>query len=357
LSIPEPASRRDFTVNAIYRDPLTGEIVDPHGGADDLRRKILRHVSSKFVEDPLRVLRGMQFVARFGLTPAPETIAVCRTIEPEGFPPERQFEEWAKLLEKGLHVSKGLEFLRATGWTRHYPELDALIGCKQAPEWHPEGDVWTHTCCCLDAFARHRAERVPEPDEAEDEDLLVGLAVLCHDFGKPATSRWDPKVRRIRSIGHDEAGVKPTLSFLRRLTNEERILKLVPPLVQFHMTPFAYWKSKAGDAAVRRLALKVGNIQRLIRVAQADDEGRPPMPSEPEPLEWLAATAKRLQVAASVPKPILMGRHLLQLGYSPGPQLGKLIAASFEAQLDGAFSDLEGALAHFKSMVSQARRG
>ena len=351
LSIPEAASRRDFTVNAIYRDPLTGEIIDPYGGADDLRRKILRHVSSKFVEDPLRVLRGMQFVARFGLTPAPETIAVCKTIEPEGLPPERQFEEWAKLLEKGVLISKGLEFLRATGWTRHYPELNALIGCKQAPEWHPEGDVWTHTCCCLDAFARHRAERVPEPDEAADEDLLVGLAVLCHDFGKPATSRWDPKVRRIRSIGHDEAGVKPTLSFLRRLTNEERILKLVPPLVQFHMAPFSYWKSKAGDAAVRRLALKVGNIQRLIRVAQADDEGRPPMPSEPEPLAWLAAAAKRLRVAASAPKPILMGRHLMQMGYHPGPQLGKWLAAAFEAQLDGVFSDLDGAIAHFNEKL------
>ncbi len=351
LSIPEAASRRDFTVNAIYRDPLTGEIIDPYGGADDLRRKILRHVSSKFVEDPLRVLRGMQFVARFGLTPAPETIAVCRTIEPEGLPPERQFEEWAKLLEKGVFISKGLEFLRATGWTRHYPELNALIGCKQAPEWHPEGDVWTHTCCCLDAFARHRAERVPEPDEAADEDLLVGLAVLCHDFGKPATSRWDPKVRRIRSIGHDEAGVKPTLAFLRRLTNEERILKLVPPLVQFHMAPFSYWKSKAGDSAIRRLALKVGNIQRLVRVAQADDEGRPPMPREPEPLAWLAASAKRLRVAASAPKPILMGRHLMQMGYPPGPQLGKWIAASFEAQLDGVFSDLDGAIAHFNEKL------
>ena len=156
---------------------------------------------------------------------------------------------------------------------------------------------------------------------------------------------------RIRSIGHDEAGVKPTLSFLRRLTNEERILKLVPPLVQVHMAPFSYWKSKAGDAAVRRLALKVGNIQRLIRVAQADDEGRPPMPSEREPLDWLAAAAKRLRVAASTPKPILMGRHLMQLGYRPGPQLGKWLAAAFEAQLDGVFGDLDGALAYFREKL------
>ncbi len=350
LSIPEAAARRDFTVNAIYRDPLTGEIVDPYNGAEDLRNRVLRHVSPKFVEDPLRVLRGMQFVARFGMTPASETVSVCRGIDPEGLPPERQFEEWAKLLVKGVQIGRGLEFLKATGWTRHYPELAALIGCRQAPEWHPEGDVWKHTCCSLDAFARRRETRVRASHEDCDEDLIVGLAVLCHDFGKPATSHWDPAVRRIRSIGHDEAGVKPSLSFLRRLTNEERILKLVPPLVQFHMAPFSYWKSKAGDAAIRRLAIKVGSIQRLIRVAQADDEGRPPYPSEPEPLAWLAAAAERLRVAASVPKPILMGRHLMEMGYKPGPQMGRLLAECFEAQLDGAFFDLKGAIAYFKKL-------
>ena len=119
LSIEEASARRDFTVNAIYRDPLTGEVLDPWNGREDLRRKILRHVSDHFREDPLRVLRGMQFVARFDLEPAPETIEVCRGMTPEGLPPERLFEEWAKLLTKGVKISKGLEFLRAVGWTRY----------------------------------------------------------------------------------------------------------------------------------------------------------------------------------------------------------------------------------------------
>ena len=353
LSVAEAASRRDFTVNAIYRDPLNDELIDPWGGVEDLRRRRLRHVSDKFAEDPLRVLRGMQFIARFGLAPAPETVAVCSGIDPEGLPPERQFEEWAKLLVKGVDISRGLAFLRATGWVRHYPELAKLIGCRQAPEWHPEGDVWNHTCCCLDAFARRREGRRRMPGEERDEDLMVGLAVLCHDFGKPATSRWDRKMNRIRSIGHDQAGVKPTLSFLRRLTNEERILRLVPPLVQFHMAPFAYWKSKASDAAIRRLALKVGSVQRLIRVAQADDEGRPPYPPEPEPLEWLAAAAERLRVAASAPRPMLMGRHLIRMGYRPGPQLGRWLNECFEAQLDGAFTDLDGAIEYFRQHIGK----
>ena len=346
LSVFDASTRRDFTINAMYCDPLTGEVEDPHGGRADLEQRILRHVSPKFAEDPLRVLRGMQFVARFGLTPAPETIAICRTIGIEGLAPERLFEEWAKLLTKGVAIGKGLEFLKATGWLQYFPELAALVGCEQDPAWHPEGDVWEHTKLCLDAFARRRTGD-------HDEDLVVGLAVVCHDFGKPATTKFDPATGRIRSLGHDEAGREPTLSFLKRITNEERLLKEVPPLVACHMQPFALWKSHAGDAAIRRLALKVVRVDRLIRVARADSEGRPidqiATATDGAELEWLAAAAERLRIAAEAPKPILQGRHLIALGYRPSPQFGAWLKAAFEAQLDGAFSDLDGALAYFRS--------
>ena len=352
LSVAEAASRRDFTVNAIYYDPLEGRIEDPFGGVKDLSSRVLRHVSEKFSEDPLRVMRGMQFVARFGLEPAPETVALCRTIPTEGLPPERMFEEWAKLLLKGVYIARGLGFLRDTLWVRNFPELDRLIGCRQDPHWHPEGDVWNHTCLSLDAFAR---ERVGD----RHEDLVVGLAVLCHDFGKPATTAWDPVKKRIRSLGHDEAGVASTLSFLRRLTNEERILREVPPLVQCHMQPFAMWKSKVGASAIRRLAVRVVRIDRLLRVARADDQGRPPEcaggSSAGEDLRWLAAEAERLRVASEAPKPILMGRHLIEMGYSPSPAFGEWLARSMEAQLDGEFSDLDGAKRHFRENIAPAR--
>ena len=341
LTVREASARRDFTVNAIYEDPLTGEVVDPWGGRADLERHVLRHVSDHFREDPLRVLRGMQFAARFDLEPAPETISVCRAMTPEGLPPERLFAEWEKLLAKGVRISRGLAFLRETGWVRYYPELAALIGCRQDPEWHPEGDVWNHTLCCLDAFARRR----DEIGRNACEDVVVGFAVLCHDFGKPSCTAYDPVKKRIRSLGHDEAGVEPTLSFLRRLTSEDRILREVPPLVRFHMRPFAMWKDKATDAAIRRLATQVVRIDRLVRVAAADDEGRPPFPSEPEPLEWLAAQAERLRVADSAPKPIVMGRHLIGLGMKPGPEFGRLLKAAYEAQLDGRFSTAEEGVA------------
>ena len=371
LTIEEASARRDFTVNAIYRDPLTDELIDPWHGCDDLERGILRHVSPHFVEDPLRVLRGMQFVARFELTPAPETIAICRTMTPENLAPERLMGEWSKLLLQGRKISKGLEFLRATGWVKYYPELAALIGCKQDPKWHPEGDVWDHTLCCLDAFAEASRKGPKRPkglkgrsldshgDSVEvleersldsNDDLIVGLAVLCHDFGKPACTRYDPVKKRIRSLGHDEAGVVPTLAFLKRLTNEERLLKEVPPLVRFHMRPYAMWKDKSSDGAIRRLAAKVKRLDRLLRVAAADDAGRPPFPSEPEPLEWLAAQAKRLAVEDAAPKPLVMGRHLLELGLKPGPAFKRIINACYEAQLDGKFADIEHGLEYLHNL-------
>lgn len=342
LPIEEASSRRDFTVNAIYMDPLTEEIIDPWNGRVDLEKGILRHVSEHFREDPLRVLRGMQFVARFDLTAAPETIEVCRSMTPEGLAQERLMGEWSKLLLQGKKISKGLNFLRDVGWVKYYPELEALIGCEQAPEWHPEGDVWNHTLCCLDAIDEWRTG---------EDDLVVGFAVLCHDFGKPVCSRFDPVKGRIRSLGHDEEGVAPTLSFLRRLTNEERLFNEVPPLVRMHMRPFAMWRDKSSDGAIRRLAAKVVRIDRLCRVAAADDAGRPPFPRDPASYLWLAEQAKRLAVEDAAPKPIVMGRHLLDLGMKPGPEFKRILDRCFEAQLDGEFSDLDGGIAYLKSVI------
>ena len=162
LTVRDASARRDFTVNAIYSDPLTGEIVDPWNGRADLERRTLRHVSDHFCEDPLRVLRGMQFVARFDLDPAPETIEVCRAMTPEGLASERLLGEWSKLILKGVKISKGLEFLRAVGWTKYYPELERLIGCKQDPQWHPEGDVWNHPLARSRRTRRRADVVVPE---------------------------------------------------------------------------------------------------------------------------------------------------------------------------------------------------
>ncbi len=342
MTIKEASARRDFTINAIYLDPLTDEIVDPWNGRADLEKRILRHVSDRFGEDPLRVLRGMQFVARFDLESAPETIEVCRKMTPENLAVERLEEEWGKLLVKGVKISKGLEFLRATGWIKYYPELEKLVGCEQDPEWHPEGDVWEHVKDCLDKFA---AARIGDADE----DLVVGLAVLCHDFGKPACTAFDPRKGRIRSLGHDEAGVAPTEEFLKRLTNETRILKEVPPLVRYHMRPFAMWRDRSSDGAIRRLAARVGRIDRLVRVAAADG-------STAESCEWLMAQAERLRIADAAPKPLVGGRDLIALGMKPSVRFGKLLKAAYDAQLDGAFLSREGGVEYLKRAIETRKR-
>ena len=287
------AARRDFTINAIALDPLTDEVIDPFDGRADLAAKILRHTSARFAEDPLRVLRAMQLVSRFDLDVAPETVALCRSIEPEDLPQERIFAEWKKLIQKGVHPSRGLAFLRDCGWLRHFPELEALIGCEQDPEWHPEGDVWIHTLHCMDAFA---AERIGE----EREDLIVGLAVLCHDLGKPATTARERG--RVTSRHHEPVGETLTREFLERLTRETSLIDAVAPLVGAHLAPVQLFGAGAGDAAVRRLARRVGRIDRLVRVATADQKGRPPLVVHRfDAGEWLLERARALEVRDSSP--------------------------------------------------------
>lgn len=348
MSLEEAQSRRDFTINAMAYDPLTQEVIDHFGGRKDLAVRVLRHTSDRFAEDPLRVLRGMQFAARFELTVAPETVELCRGIEPEGLPAERLFEEWRKLILRGRRPSIGLTFLRGCGWVRYFPELGALIGCEQDPGWHPEGDVWTHTLHCMDAFA---AERVGD----DREDLVVGLAVLCHDFGKPATTeRGDDG--RIRSLRHEAAGEEPTRTFIARLTNQRDLADEVVPLVVNHLTPVQLYEGRSRDAAIRRLARRVGRIDRLVRVARADQRGRPPLPDDGFPAgEWLMERARNLKVEREGPKPIVMGRHLLELGLKPGPHFKPLLDQCFEAQINGEFDTLEGGMELARRLVERHR--
>ncbi len=330
LSFADAARRRDFTINAISWDPLTGEVIDPVNGRDDLANRRLRHVSDAFAEDALRVLRAAQFIARFDLQPDPTTTDVCRQLVQDNLSPERIFEEWRKLIIRGKTPSAGLQFLRDANWIRFYPELAALIDCPQDPKWHPEGDVWTHTLHCLDAFADQRIGD-------EREDLIVGLAVLCHDLGKPATTEFIEG--RWRSRGHDRAGVEPTRTFLARMTRETSLVEAVLPLVDAHMMPAELHKANAGTAAVRRLANRIGRLDRLARVVNADMDGRPPTPpGNRAATDWLLETAQKLQIARSAPRPIIRGRDILALGIAPGPTVGKYVNACFEAQLDGAFN-------------------
>ena len=347
MSPRDAAFRRDFTINAISYDPLTGEQIDPFNGATDLKSKHLRHISKAFIEDPLRVLRGMQFVARFGLSAAPETIDLCRALSPQHLPMERLWEEWKKLILKGNYISSGLNFLKSCHWLKYFPELEALDGCQQDPIWHPEGDVWTHTLHCLDSYANQRTGD-------QWEDLIVGFAVLCHDMGKPETTHIDMD-GRIRSPRHDVHGVYVATHFLERITRQKKVFEEVLPLVEHHMRPLSLYRDKAGDSAIRRLAARVKRIDRLVRVARADNSGRPPIvPNFPEG-KWLLDKTEQLRIQDNAPKPIILGRHLIDLDIKPGPKFRKILDQAYDAQLGGEFSSEEQGNEYIRKIINKTQ--
>ena len=226
-----------------------------------------------------------------------------------------------------------------------------------AGRWQLEvGDVWVHNCMVVDAAVRVcRDDGLMGPDEAEEERLITILGALCHDLGKPATTKFDDG--RWRAHAHETAGEEPTRSFLARLgyMPDSSTTEAVVALVKDHLKPFHLFRDKASNAAIRRLAVRVP-LERLCRVARADFLGRATPDAlavrdsrEIEGIKWLLAKAAELQVDKSGPAPILLGRHLIARGVKPGPEMGKILKAAFEAQLDGAFLDEAGGLSWLAS--------
>jgi tRNA nucleotidyltransferase (CCA-adding enzyme) len=354
LSDAEAAARRDFTVNAIALDPFSGTVIDPHGGQRDLAARVLRHTGAAFVEDPLRVLRAFQLAARFDLSLAPETAALCRRIAPTfaELPVERIWGEWEKWATKAVRPSRGLAVLEASGWLQHFPALAALRGTPQEPEWHPEGDVFTHTQHCLDALVAGRTWAAADFPRRR----LLSFAVLAHDFGKPATTAYAEKRGALRWIspGHESAGGPVAQEFLRRIGAPLELDAPVCALVVHHLAHH-HGATDFTDSAVRRLARKLApaTIDDLAVVMRADADGRPPLraPEVHARVDALVDRAQTLALADAAPKPIMLGRHLIQLGLKPGPQFTPLLAAAFEAQLDGAFGDETTGLAWLRSRI------
>ncbi|HEX8734197.1 MAG TPA: HD domain-containing protein [Pyrinomonadaceae bacterium] len=356
MTFAAAARRRDFTINAILKDALTGEIVDVYGGQKDIENKMLRVVAKEtFAEDSLRVLRAAQFAARFEFDIEPETIEICRQIDLTDLPKERIWGEFEKLLLQAAKPSIGLKWLYDLGVVEQlFPELKSLVGVPQQAEWHPEGDVDVHTLMVADE-ARKLIDDLPYAKK-----VAVMLGALCHDFGKPPTTKFfDGKWR---SHGHDEAGVEPTLSFLDRLgiytihgfDAREQIVQLV----RYHLKPGEFYKAQPGDGAFRRLARKV-EPDLLYRVAKADSLGRNPewLPKEKwfkaEAQEWFIEKVRELAVEKEAPKPILLGRHLIELGLKPSPKFGEILDAVYEMQLDGKITNPEDAVEEARKLIKE----
>jgi tRNA nucleotidyltransferase (CCA-adding enzyme) len=229
------------------------------------------------------------------------------------------------------------------------PELLPLIGTPQDPEWHPEGDVWIHTLLCLDQAAPLR------DDLDRPRALAVMLGTLCHDLGKPPTTRFEDG--RIRSRGHEEAGVAPTLSLLDRwnvyTAQGYPVREQVVALVAHHLKPGQLYdeRERVGDGAIRRLARKC-EPQLLYRVARADCLGRTG-DFRPVAMEWFLERVVQLEVAVRPPEPLLRGRDVVALGVPPGPEVGRILKAVYERQLDGEVSTPDEALAAAREMLGR----
>jgi tRNA nucleotidyltransferase (CCA-adding enzyme) len=334
----EAAARRDFTWNALAMNPY-GTLLDFFGGAADLKTGIIRHVSDAFSEDPLRVLRAMQFAARFDMRMAPETVELCRSllVEASTLSIERVWGEWSKWALKGKRPSAGLRVLRETGWLTLTPELYALVGCPQHAFYHPEGDVWTHTKYVCDVAAQI-AER-EQLNDAQRTALL--FAALCHDLGKPATTQPDAQ-GQMRSMGHAKAGAPLALTFLRRIGAPHWLGEQIEPLVREHL---AHLKLAVTEPTIRRLAVRLepSTIAMWGHLLEADHSGRPPLPPG-KPATAIIAIARQLGVLNGPPSPILSGRHLLEHGMTPGPALGAALREAYQAQLDGVFTTVSEGL-------------
>lgn len=340
LSIEDAARRRDFTMNAVAADLLSGELIDLFGGIEDLKKGILKVTDpERFIDDPLRVYRAVQFVGRFGLEVDPNSLSLLHQMvdagELEHLKSERITEEIKKLLLKSEKPSVGFELMRALGITEKYmPELHALLGVEQEPEWHPEGDVWIHTMMVVDQAAR--LIRLPTRSYTEEEKLQVLISALCHDFGKPATT--EVSEGRIRSIGHEAAGVEPVQSFLRRFNFGQSLEHAAVTCAQRHLVPGTLLRQlengTLNDTGYRRaVATTCRKIFPLstavfLTVSESDSRGRTIPGCEKSaylPGIRFAEIVARDGLEQSGRSPLLKGRDLIELGLTPGPNFGRLI--------------------------------
>lgn len=349
MSFADAARRRDFTMNAISWDPLTDDYVDPFHGRADLEARRLRVVDPcTFADDSLRVLRALQFAARFEATLDDEATAICRAIPLDDLPAERLWGEFEKLLLVAERPSIGFALARALGVVEQLlPEMVPLYDCPQDAEWHPEGDVWTHTLMVIDEARRRNADL----DRARLATVMLGA--VCHDLGKPATTamidgRW-------RSPGHEAAGVAPATRILDRLNvhtlDGYDVRRQVLAITAEHLRPSAFFKARdtVRDGAFRRLAQRV-DLELLVRFGRADCHGRTGT-FDCSAMDWFFDRARALGVEHAPPAPLLLGRHLLALGVTPGPRMGEILRAIYERQLDGAVTTVDEAVAEARNLV------
>ena len=354
MTAEDAAKRRDFTWNALAYDPFSKVVHDYFGGIKDLKAGVMRHTSDQFGEDPLRILRGLQFQARMGFRLDNKTKKLMRQMVEEGamtnLSIERIAEEWMKWATKGTNPALLFSFLRDVGLMPEFGDLSKMAKTQQEAEWHPEGDVEVHTGQVMTA-----AVEIAEREGLTGDDRAVLLfSALLHDVAKPATTITETegdKKGRITSRGHEEMGGAMAREILEGLGIKKAITDKVVVLIENHLQHVSIANEKVNpQKAARTLAKKLAkggtNIQALLHLIEADMSGRAPLPKElGESGQILKALAEDVGIVETAEPDILMGRHLLALGVEAGPAMGQMLSQARQAQEDGIFSDESSAIA------------
>ena len=335
------AKRRDFTVNAMMQDVLTGEIIDHFGGREDLKNRIIRHVNDvSFAEDPLRVLRGAQFAARFKFNVAEETLELCRSMDLSTLPKERIMGETQKALLKAEMPSIFFKVLREMDqlsvW---FPELLALIGVEQNPTYHSEGDVWVHTMMVIDEAAKLK--------QYSKNPLAFMMSAVAHDFGKAVATQVIDGV--IHAYGHEVKGLPLVRSFMQRLTNEVELTKYVLNMAELHMKPNVIASVNASIKSSNKMLDESVDPEGLICLAIADGLGKTSPKEYVSHNEYFKERFKIYQDYMS--RPYVMGQDLINAGLKPSKDFSEYLAYAHKLRLAGV--EKESAL---KQTLSLARK-
>lgn len=338
------ARRRDFTINAMMEDVLTGEIVDPYDGQDDIRNCMIRHVNDEsFKEDPLRVLRGAQFAARFGFDIAPETKTLMQSMSLTALSKERIYGELQKALLKADKPSVFFDTLRDVNQLEPwFHEVYDLIGCEQNEKFHPEGDVYNHTMQVLDEAAKLKFNAV-QPD-------FFMMSALCHDMGKPATTSIDEN-GVVHSYGHETVGSKIAEQFLKHLNNDVSLSKYVCNMCELHMSPAQMYESNSKVKKTNALYDRSVCPNDLILLSCADTAGKGFRCEQKTSFrKW---SFDRLNVYNErMKQPQVGGKDLMNLGLKPSPMFSGLIYKAHQLHLSGV--DKEAILKDFKTKLTKS---
>ena len=340
FSTPEhDAQRRDFTINGLFERPETGEVIDFVGGLADLNARVIRAIGdpvARFTEDSLRLLRAVRFSTTLGFEIEPVTLAAIRDCAPllERISPERVRDEFSKIMVSPRR-RHGLEMLADSGLIQHFiPEVLKLIGCEQPPEWHPEGDVYVHTCIMLEMLG-------------PDAPLELCLAVLLHDIAKPPCQTFDDEAGRIRFNGHDAMGAEMAETILRRLRYSNDTIAAVVPMVARHMQ---FMNVQQMRTAKLKRFMAEPNFEQEMELHRVDCGSSNGFTDN---YEFLQKKAVEFAAEPLIPPPLVSGKDLIKLGLKPGPRFKEILEAIQTEQLEGRILDREPAMDYLKRLAAE----